>query len=149
MAADSMKALRQARIDAGMCVVCGVNPHGYKKQKCDPCAEKINAANRDRREKNRTALRKLKNPPAEGSHAAQLVAWLNKNDVSIKILAEWLAVDERSVQRWCTGEGVPDPDNNRQLRGITGIEFDEPIPDRDSRDVLMDHVWSARRSRWR
>jgi len=144
-----MKALRQARIEAGLCVVCGASPPGYKKQKCDPCAEKVNAANRERREKSRTAVRKLKSPPAEHSQAAQLVAWLNQNDIPIKLLAEWLEVDERTVQRWCTGEGLPNPDNNRQLRGITGIEFDEPIPDRDSRDVLMDYVWAARHSRRR
>lgn len=107
----AMRKLRSSRKENNQCLRCGASLEGVVKTHCGDCAEYINQYNKDRRKKNKKAIRRLK---TKAKNKKMYTVMQSKN-ITIKELAKHADVSERSVQRWILKGAGPRYKKTREL----------------------------------
>lgn len=77
---------------------------------CDPCREYVNKAKREKRAKEKKAIRKLKTEATN----EKMYRIMQEKNITIKELAEKVNMSNRSVQRWILNGIEPRYDDVRQ-----------------------------------
>lgn len=100
----SMRRLRQQRKAEGKCFRCGIELEvGNTKTHCYRCAENISEYMKAKRLKKKKAIRKLKTKVVNKT----LYDVMQSKNITVKMVADYVKMSERSVQRWIITKTQP------------------------------------------